>query len=99
MVGVRGVDEDVVERNPGLFGYPPRGVVEDIAREGHDITGDEARAAAVRTLDHHGRGTELALLPLQVDAPDAPTHNHIVGGLQQPCRGSRFELARGSRCR
>ena len=76
VMGVGGVDQDMVERDAGrLFDSPGR-PVEHVAIDHQHVAGDERDLSAVLVLDDQGACPQLAFLAVGLAGADAAADHH-----------------------
>ena len=96
VVGVGGVDQDMVERDSGRLLDSPGRPVEHVAIDHQHVARDERDLAAVLVLEHHGAGTQLAFLAAGLARPDAAADHHRIVG-DQDSAPRRLQIAGGDR--
>ena len=94
-MGVRRVDQDVIERDARLALDPPRGAVEDVAIDHQHVALDEGDLPPLRVLDHDRRGAQLPLLAGDLVRADPAADDHRIVRDQVDRRRPRLELAGG----
>jgi hypothetical protein len=93
VVRVRGIDQHVVEWDPGRLLDPVRSRIQDVALDHEDITGDERDLRLARVRDHDSAGAELTFLPVGFSRNDPATDDHRIVGREHFGGRARPELA------